>query len=181
MASRSNPVQSTPLLPPPKISLSDKLLSSSFILPHNTSISYSIFAPSSNPSINAHESIETARRSILLRNSSAVLLDSLLTSVHIGTSSFFYIFLISPQSQLATSRLNLLQLEGLTGEYFRSRVTLTLNIGLLQRLKHHRLCHKTYILALPVVLPFANPVQFVWILHRPSPPLFLFYPGNPLG
>lgn len=119
MASRSNPVQSTPVLPLPKISISDKLLSSKFTLPHNTSIPYSIFTPSSNSSINPHQSIETARRFILLRNSSAVLLDSLLTSVHIGTSSFFYVFLISPQSQLtvATSRLNLLQLEGLTGEY----------------------------------------------------------------
>jgi mediator of RNA polymerase II transcription subunit 13 len=132
MASRQNQVQSTPFV---RISPSDQLLANRIVLPLDPSIAYSVFASS------AHESIETARRLILLRNASAVLLDSLLTSVHIGTTSFLYVFLVSAQSQLdaAMSTLSHLQLDGLTGgssslllELYPHlvRVTLTLIVSL---------------------------------------------------
>ena len=130
MASRS-----TLVLPPPNISLSDLLLSSRISLPQHPCICYSVFTPHT---ISPHESIESARRLILSRNSSSSnLLDSLLTSVQIATNSFLYVFLVSSKSHLtdSTSRLNQLQFDGLTGGYFylhpklyplRATLTLTL-------------------------------------------------------
>lgn len=110
----SSRIHSAVVLSPPKLSLSDQLLASKITLPRDTCISYAVFKSSS------HESIESARTSILSQNSSAVLLDSLLTSVHIGSSSFFYVFLVTTHSKLAmaTSRIKQLQLDGLTGTCF---------------------------------------------------------------
>lgn len=66
-----------------------------------------------------HESIEVARRQVLSRNGSAVLLDSMLTSIHIGKDSFMYVFMISCATQLsdAESTLKALPFDTLAGVY----------------------------------------------------------------
>lgn len=116
MASKSHPERNTP--PLLQLSLSDQLLSSKISLPPKPSIAYARFVPSPVANLRAHESIELARRLVLERNASTPLLGSLLTSVHIGTLSFFYTFLITSEghSSEATSTLNQLVFDGLIGE-----------------------------------------------------------------
>lgn len=106
---------SVPLL---QLSLSDKLLSSRISLPPDPSITYAKFTPDPTATLRPHESIEVARRLILEQNTSTPLLESLLTSVHIGALSFIYIFLVTSESHSseATSTLNQLIFDGLIGE-----------------------------------------------------------------
>ena len=87
----------------------DKVLASRIPLPPDTSISYVLFKP--DPScIYPHDTIELARRSILSRNHvSSTVLDAFLTSVHIGSEPFIYVFNITAQS------LDSLHFDGLAG------------------------------------------------------------------
>ncbi|KAF9458006.1 mediator complex subunit 13 C-terminal-domain-containing protein [Collybia nuda] len=113
MASKSlSERSSVPLL---QLSLSDQLLSSTISLPPNPSIAYAKFSPDLTAILRPHESIEVARRLILERNASTLLLGSLLTSVHIGAASFIYVFIITSESDSseATSTLSQLILDGL--------------------------------------------------------------------
>lgn len=87
-------------------------------MPPGPSITYAKFTPDSTGTLQPHENIEVARRLVLERNTSTPLLESLLTSVHIGTLSFIYVFLITTESHSAeaTSTLNQLRFDGLIGE-----------------------------------------------------------------
>lgn len=98
-----------------QLSLSDQLLSSKISLPPNPSIFYAKYTTNS---LKSYESIEAARRLVLERNTATPLIESLLTSVHIGTLSFIYVFLITSEerSSEATSKLSQLVFDGLTGE-----------------------------------------------------------------
>ena len=119
MGSKSFIPQSTSVLSPPTISLSDELLSSRILLPPDPCISYAVFAPSST-SQPTHEIIEAARSCLLSRNGSATLVDSLLISIPIGINPTIYVFLISAYSLIsnAMSTLGDLRLDGLTREPF---------------------------------------------------------------
>lgn len=118
MASKSH--FSIPISAPPQISLTDQLLSSRLSLPPDPCVAYALFTPNSRSTLKPHESIELARRNILSRNASSVLLESLLSSIHIGTSPFIYVFLTSAQGHIvdATSTLATLHFDGLTSEYY---------------------------------------------------------------
>ncbi|KAF8075930.1 mediator complex subunit 13 C-terminal-domain-containing protein [Lyophyllum atratum] len=103
---------------PPQITLADQVLSSRISLPLDPCVSYTRFIPDTNTSVKPTHSIELARRNLLSRNASAVLLDSLLASIHIGTGPFIYVFSISAQDDIAgaTSKLATLQFDGLTAD-----------------------------------------------------------------
>jgi len=102
----------------PQISPSDRLLSSTITLPPNPSIVYSVFIPSVNSTSRPYDSIELARRSILSRNASAALLDSLLASVQISKESCIYVFTIIASDRIGEgmSILKDLHFDGLIGE-----------------------------------------------------------------
>ncbi|GLB33323.1 putative component of the SRB8-11 complex [Lyophyllum shimeji] len=112
MASKSSPAVAAP----PQISLADHVLSSRISLPPDPCVSYTRFIPDPSSSIKPHHSIELARRDVLSKHSSTVLLESALSSVHIGPSPFMYVFFISAQDRvaIATSMLATLQFDGLT-------------------------------------------------------------------
>lgn len=132
------------------------LLSSRLKLPRDFCVSYAIFTSSS------HHSIDAARRLVFSSNHSTLLLDSLLTTVHIGSPSFLHVFLLSTQSNLsiATSTLNHLHFDGLSGIFLFFTLTLTLFIVLLQQ---QSLIHLHLF-----------PMTFIILPH----PLLLFFPRN---
>jgi hypothetical protein len=104
--------------PPPSIDLSNKLLSSAIPLPHNPSIAYAAFSPTTSP---AHhpDTVEIARRRVLDTGTSPSLLDSLLCTVHVEKSGpQLYVFSVvsSDGPDDPFIRLNGLQLNDLIRE-----------------------------------------------------------------
>ncbi|KAI0269401.1 mediator complex subunit 13 C-terminal-domain-containing protein [Gloeopeniophorella convolvens] len=82
---------------PPSIDLSNELLSSAVPLPHDASILYAVFSPTTSPALHA-ETIELARRHVFeLRKSS--LLDSLLCSIRVekGTQQLYVFSIVSSE------------------------------------------------------------------------------------
>ncbi|KAG5650092.1 hypothetical protein H0H81_000801, partial [Sphagnurus paluster] len=101
---------------PPHISLADHVLSSRITLPLEPCVVYSRFIPDPSSSARPQQSIELARRAILSKNTSASLLESYLSSIHVGASSFIYVFLVSAKDRLAdaSSAMSTLSFDGLT-------------------------------------------------------------------
>ena len=102
----------------PQISLADHLLSSKIPLPSDPCVAYALFTPDANSPVKHSESIELARRHILLKNASSLFTQSLLSNVQIGANSFMYVFLIAACDCIAdaTETLGGLYLDGLTSE-----------------------------------------------------------------
>jgi hypothetical protein len=109
--------------PTPRLAASDKLLSSTILLPKDTLISCFVYSPLAGPSSHSrayNDLLEMARRDVLSRNKDrlATLTQSILTSVHIrGTDSCMYAFLIGKQGQ-ASTELDTLRFDGLIGASF---------------------------------------------------------------
>jgi hypothetical protein len=97
---------------------SARLLTSVIPLPHEPCIAYSIFIPLQNDPFHCQNSMELARRQILIRNKSLSLLQSCLPRVHISREPALYVFLITSHDCVAQSlsTLNDLHLDGLLGE-----------------------------------------------------------------
>lgn len=120
--------------PAPRLTASDKLLSSTIPLPKDALISCSIYSPLAGPSSHSrayNDILEVARRDVLSRNQSgsATLTQSILTSVHVrGMDSCMYAFLIGRQGEDPTE-LSALHFDGLIGEYFSSGPTEILPLG----------------------------------------------------
>lgn len=105
---------------PPTISLTSHILASIIALPDDASIIYSVFT--GTPPASTSETLkllENARRSIILCNKKAPILESLLPSVHVNrNSSALYVFAVGPAEQAPhLIRLKELQFSGLTCEY----------------------------------------------------------------
>ena len=105
---------------PPSIDLSNKLLSSAIPLPHNASIAYAVFSPTTPP---AHhpDTVELARRHVLDTGKSPSLLDSLLCTVHVEKGGQqLYVFSIVPSDGADDpfNRLNSLRFDDVIGESF---------------------------------------------------------------
>ncbi|KAF7362482.1 Mediator of RNA polymerase II transcription subunit 13 [Mycena venus] len=104
--------------PTPRLTSSDKLLSSTILLPQDALVSCFIYSPLAGPSSHSrayNDILELARRDVLSRNqsASATLTRSLLTSVHIrGMDSCMYVFLIGRRGEEATE-LAALHFDGL--------------------------------------------------------------------
>lgn len=73
----------------------DSLLLSRFTLPAHPTISYALFKPLPN-ALAPQDSIDLARRSILSRNTSASLLESMLDSVQLSPEPLLYVFRLTP-------------------------------------------------------------------------------------
>jgi hypothetical protein len=104
--------------PTPRLTASDKLLSSNILLPKDVVIACSVYSPVAGPSFQSrayNDILETARRDVLARNGSASLTRSILTSVHVrGGDSCMYAFLIGQQGEPPTE-LSGLHFDGLIG------------------------------------------------------------------
>ncbi|KAJ7799951.1 hypothetical protein B0H14DRAFT_3113979 [Mycena olivaceomarginata] len=104
--------------PAPRLTASDKLLSSTIPLPKDALISCSIYSPLAGPSSHSrayNDILEVARRDVLSRNQSgsATLTRSILTSVHVrGMDSCMYAFVIGRQGEDPTE-LSALHFDGL--------------------------------------------------------------------
>ncbi|KAJ7252420.1 mediator complex subunit 13 C-terminal-domain-containing protein [Mycena haematopus] len=104
--------------PTPRLAASDRLLSSTILLPKDALISCFIYSPLAVPSSHSrtyNDILENARRDVLSRNQSrsATLIQSILTSVHVGDmDSCMYAFLIGRRGEDATE-LSALHLDGL--------------------------------------------------------------------
>lgn len=105
----------TVLAPPTMHSLAypDSLLVSRFPLPAHPTISYVLFKPNA---LAPQDSIELARRSVLSRNTSASLLESLLESVQLSPEPLLYIFKLTSHlsAPAAADLLATLDFPGLT-------------------------------------------------------------------
>jgi len=103
---------------PPPIYSTDAVLSSVLPLPPNPSIAYAVFTPLQSDPFPRHNTIELARRQILIRNGASSLLQSCLSSVHINREPALFIYFISSRDGVAQSlsMLHDLQLDGLIGE-----------------------------------------------------------------
>jgi Mediator complex subunit 13 N-terminal len=105
----------------PSLSSSDRLLSSFISLPKNPCINYSIFTPIQNDSLHGQDSInsiEYARRKLVLSTNTSSLFHRHLPSVRVGRDPALYVFSITshehaPQS---LSTLHELVFDGLVGE-----------------------------------------------------------------
>ncbi|CAA7260150.1 unnamed protein product [Cyclocybe aegerita] len=98
------------------LAASDALLASALDLPSNPCIVYARFTPT-HATNNPQDALEAARRSILSRNASKSLLDSLLPSVHISSSDpFVCIFKLTEATAAdsTTGYLRTLVFDGLT-------------------------------------------------------------------
>ncbi|KAF7350887.1 Mediator of RNA polymerase II transcription subunit 13 [Mycena sanguinolenta] len=104
--------------PTPRLAASDKLLSSTILLPKDALISCFIYSPLAGPSSHSrayNDILEIARRDVLSRNQSvsATLTRSILTSVHVGgMDSCMYAFLIGRRGEDPTE-LSTLYFDGL--------------------------------------------------------------------
>jgi hypothetical protein len=103
---------------PPSIDLSNKLLSSAIPLPHNPSIAYAVFSPTTSP-VHHPDTVELARRHVLDTGKSPSLLDSLLCTVHVekgGQQLYVFSVVSSDGADDPFNRLNGLQFDDLIGE-----------------------------------------------------------------
>jgi hypothetical protein len=102
----------------PSLSSSDRLLSSFISLPENPCIVYSIFTPIQNDSLNGQDSIEYARRKLVLSTDTSSLFHRHLPSVHVGRDPALYVFSITSHEHAAQSLSTLHELvfDGLVGE-----------------------------------------------------------------
>ncbi|KAJ7133708.1 mediator complex subunit 13 C-terminal-domain-containing protein [Mycena crocata] len=102
--------------PIPRLSASDKLLSSTIQLPKDVLISCLVYSPIAGPSSHSrayNDILEVARRDVLSHNGSAPLTRSILTSVHIrGSDSCMYVFILGQKGEPPT-QLDALHLDGL--------------------------------------------------------------------
>ncbi|KAJ7188980.1 hypothetical protein C8R46DRAFT_877203 [Mycena filopes] len=100
----------------PRLAPSDKLLSSTILLPKDALITCFIYAPFAGPSSHSrayNDVLELARREVLAQNHGRTLTRSILTSVHIrGGDSCMYAFLIGTQGK-APTELDALHFDGL--------------------------------------------------------------------
>ncbi|KAG6918518.1 hypothetical protein DXG01_013880 [Tephrocybe rancida] len=103
-------------IPQPYVALEDPVLASELSLPDDSCIVYARFSPSSISTTSAPTTLDSFRLTLLRKNGSKPLLESILPSVHIGTSSFIYVFLIASLSSLpeSLSVLSSLTHDGLT-------------------------------------------------------------------
>ncbi|KAJ3540572.1 hypothetical protein NMY22_g4236 [Coprinellus aureogranulatus] len=114
----AKPVPDVPSTMPPPLSLEDTLLASRIPLPSSSSVAVALYRPNSSTLDNlcaAHDVIELARRQVLSRNTSPVVLDNILPSVRCGKEPALYLFLLTTQdsSEAALHRLSGLQPESL--------------------------------------------------------------------
>lgn len=104
-----------------RLAASDKLLSSTILLPKDPLVSCFVYSPIAGPSSHSrayNDILEMARRDVLSHNGSATLTRSILTSVHVGGSdSCMYAFLIGNQGEPPTE-LSGLHFDGLMGASF---------------------------------------------------------------
>ncbi|KAH7888131.1 mediator complex subunit 13 C-terminal-domain-containing protein [Phlebopus sp. FC_14] len=110
----AHPVASSFSQSSPRVTASDKLLSSQVSLPDNPRVAYVIYAPATNGL--AYEALEYGRRRILSRNNSLPFLESVLAHVYVdGDCSALYAFtLTSAESTDASiSALKTLSIDGL--------------------------------------------------------------------
>lgn len=173
---------------PLHISSSDKLLSSVISLPPKPHIVYTVFTPPPTNPPGSYESIELARRQILIRNGSSPILESILYSVHIDNlDSGLYVFAITAHDRITQCRstISQLKLDGLNGENTSVSVpSLVLNHWQPQIYIH--LHPRPCIHVLLLVRLNVNHVRLVWILQlntsyllkHPLSPLVLHQPQH---
>ncbi|KAL0949105.1 hypothetical protein HGRIS_009194 [Hohenbuehelia grisea] len=111
----SSPTSGTTASSTQQINLSDSLLASSINLPERAVIAYVTFVPLSG-SLQPTQVIEHARRSILTRNASTSVLESLLTNVNIASNPQLFVFSITSaeKASQAVSSLRGLQPDDLS-------------------------------------------------------------------
>ncbi|KAJ7286899.1 hypothetical protein C8J57DRAFT_1460386, partial [Mycena rebaudengoi] len=106
----------TKTLQAPRLATSDKLLSSTILLPKDVLVSCFVYTPLAGPSSHSrayNDILELARRQVHTHNGSATLARSILTSVHLGGSdSCMYAFKIGREGH-PPAELSSLQFDGL--------------------------------------------------------------------
>jgi len=109
---------SSPILPSPRLSPSDRLLSSILPLPPNPSIVYATYSPCGVAP--PCEVLESARTHLVSRNQSCSFQDSILPYVHIDRDApRFHAFIVASGEQVdsSLSALRNLAFDDLKGEY----------------------------------------------------------------
>lgn len=98
---------------PRQISVHDSILASRISLPPNPAIVYVFLKPAVSCAV---EPIEQARRSILSRYASSPIQESILTSVHIGSDPYIFLFKLVQQPH-SPNVFAQLAFDGLVGVY----------------------------------------------------------------
>lgn len=99
MATKAVPDVPSPMPPPP--SPADSLLASSISLPPSPTVAVAVYRPtvSLDSLSSAHDVIELARRQVLSRNTSPILLDNILPHVCCGKQPTLYLFQLTTQDE----------------------------------------------------------------------------------
>ena len=103
---------------PPPLTLAHPLLASTIPLPPFSTVAVAVYQPATpdpDSLCTAHDHIELARRHVLSRNASPILLDNVLPSPRCGKDPILYLFLLTTHdaATAALQRLSELQLEHL--------------------------------------------------------------------
>lgn len=183
----------TKTLQAPRLVTSDKLLSSTILLPKDVLVSCFVYTPLAGPSSHSrayNDILELARRQVHTHNGSATLAQSILTSVHLGGSdSCMYAFQIGREGH-PPAELSSLQFDGLIGAFslrpgeilpFRPHATPTPRLAAIVVAVKGRCDLPGWPVFVASGLGFSRRTFFFGIqLHSTDLPRFQFHPRRPL-